>query len=83
VAITEAIDGDSERLLGLGGAVPTIASAYAPCADVSRKAGARIAEMYAANMNSKTRLIHIGAEAIVYGFCVVVCSIEYRSTCRP
>ena len=69
VAISEAIDGDSQRLLGLGGAAPTIASAYAPCADVSKKAGARIAEMYAANMNSKTRLIHIGAEAVVYGFC--------------
>jgi pimeloyl-ACP methyl ester carboxylesterase len=69
VAIAEATDGDSQRLLGLGGALPTVASAYAPCADVSKKAAARIAEMYAANMNSKTRLIHIGAEAIVYGFC--------------
>ena len=69
VAIAEASAGDSEKLLGLGGAAPTIASAYAPCADVSRKAAARIAQMYAANMDSKTRLIHIGAEATVYGFC--------------
>ncbi len=69
VAIAEATDGNSQRLLGLGGALPTIASAYAPCADVSKKAAARIAEMYEANMNSQTRLIHIGAEAIVYGFC--------------
>ena len=69
VAIAEATDGASQRLLGLGGALPTIASAYAPCADVSKKAAARIAEIYAANMNSQTRLIHIGAEAIVYGFC--------------
>jgi hypothetical protein len=36
---------------------------------VSKKAAARIAQMYAANMNAKTRLIHIGAEAIVYEFC--------------
>jgi len=69
VAITEASDGDSQKLLGLGGALPTVASAYAPCADVSKKAAARIAQMYAANMNAKTRLIHIGAEAIVYEFC--------------
>lgn len=69
VAIAEASEGDSQRLLGLGGALPTIASAHAPCADVSKKAAARIAQMYAANMNAKTRLIHIGAEAIVYGFC--------------
>jgi len=69
VAIAEAIDGDSQRLLSLGGIAPTIESSYAPCADVSKKAGARIAEMYAANMDSKTRLIHIGAEAVVYGFC--------------
>lgn len=69
VAIAEASAGDSEALLGLGGAAPTVASAYAPCADVSKKAAARIAQMYAANMNAKTRLIHIGAEATVYGFC--------------
>jgi pimeloyl-ACP methyl ester carboxylesterase len=69
VAIAEASEGDSQRLLGLGGAVPTVASAYARCADVSKKAGARIAQMYAANMNAKTRLIHIGAEAIMYGYC--------------
>jgi hypothetical protein len=36
---------------------------------VSKKASARIAQMYAANMAKKTRLIHIGAEATVYGFC--------------
>ena len=69
VAIAEAVEGDSQRLLGLGGAAPTIASAYAPCADVSKKAAARMAQMYAANMEKKTRLIHIGAEATVYGFC--------------
>jgi pimeloyl-ACP methyl ester carboxylesterase len=69
VAITEASDGDSQKLLGLGGAAPTVVSAYAPCADVSMKASARIAQMYAANMKAKTRLIHIGAEEIVYGFC--------------
>jgi pimeloyl-ACP methyl ester carboxylesterase len=69
VAIAEASEGDSQRLLGLGGAVPTVASAYARCADVSKKAGARIAQMYEANMNAKTRLIHIGAEAIKYGYC--------------
>ena len=69
VAISEASEGDSQRLLGLGGALPTVASAYAPCADVSKKAAARIAQMYAANMNAKTRLIHIGSEALVYGFC--------------
>jgi pimeloyl-ACP methyl ester carboxylesterase len=69
VAIAEALKGDSQRLLGLGGAAPTIASAYVPCADVSTKASARMAQMYAANMNKKTRLIHIGAEATVYGFC--------------
>jgi pimeloyl-ACP methyl ester carboxylesterase len=69
VAITEASDGDSQKLLGLGGAAPTVVSAYAPCADVSKKASARIAQMYAANMKAKTRLIHIGAEEIVYGFC--------------
>jgi pimeloyl-ACP methyl ester carboxylesterase len=69
VAITEASEGDSQRLLGLGGALPTVASSYAPCADVSKKAAARIAQMYAANMNAKTRLIHIGAEAVVYDFC--------------
>lgn len=69
VAITEASEGDSQRLLALGGALPTVASAYAPCADVSKKAAARIAQMYAANMNAKTRLIHIGAEATVYEFC--------------
>jgi pimeloyl-ACP methyl ester carboxylesterase len=69
VAITEASEGDSQRLLGLGGALPTVVSAYAPCADVSKKAAARIAQMYAANMNAKTRLIHIGAEAVVYDFC--------------
>ena len=69
VAIAEAAEGDSQRLLGLGGAAPTIASAYAPCADVSKKAAARMAQMYAANMEKKTRLIHIGAEATVYGFC--------------
>jgi hypothetical protein len=69
VAIASASEGDSQQLLGLGGAAPTIASAYAPCADVSQKASARIAQMYAANMAKKTRLIHIGAEATVYGFC--------------
>jgi len=69
VAITEASDGDSQKLMGLGGVAPTIALAYAPCADVSKKAGARIAQMYAANMNAKTRLIHIGSEAIVFEFC--------------
>jgi pimeloyl-ACP methyl ester carboxylesterase len=69
VAITEAIDGDSQRLIDLGGVAPAVASAYAPCADVSKKAARRIAEMYTANMNAKTRLIHIGAEALVYGFC--------------
>ena len=69
VAIASASEGDSQQLLGLGGAAPTIASAYAPCADVSRKASARIAQMYAVNMAKKTRLIHIGAEATVYGFC--------------
>ena len=69
VAIAEASAGDSQALLGLGGAAPTVATAYAPCADVSKKAAARIAQMYAANMAKKTRLIHIGAEATVYGFC--------------
>lgn len=69
VAIAEASAGDSQQLLSLGGTAPTVASAYAPCADVSKKAAARIAQMYAANMNAKTRLIHIGSEAIVYGFC--------------
>lgn len=69
VAIASASEGDSQQLLGLGGAAPTVASAYAPCADVSKKAAARIAQMYAANMAKKTRLIHIGAEAAVYGFC--------------
>ena len=69
VAIAEASEGDSQRLLGLGGAAPTVASAYAPCADVSKKAAARMAQMYAANMAKKTRLIHIGTEAIVYEFC--------------
>ncbi len=69
VAIASAAEGDSQQLLGLGGAAPTVASAYAPCADVSRKASARIAQMFAANMAKKTRLIHIGAEATVYGFC--------------
>ena len=69
VAIASALEGDSQQLLGLGGAAPTVASAYAPCADVSKKAAARIAQMYAANMAKKTRLIHIGAEAAVYGFC--------------
>jgi hypothetical protein len=69
VAVTEAIDGDSRPLIDLAGVAPTVASAYAPCADVSKKAAKRIAEMYTANMNSRTRLIHIGAEASVYGFC--------------
>ena len=69
VAISSASAGDSQSLLGLGGAAPSVASAYAPCADVSKKAAARIAQMYAANMDSHTRLIHIGAEASVYAFC--------------
>ena len=69
VAIASASEGDSQQLLGLGGAAPAVASAYAPCADISKKAAARIAQMYAANMAKKTRLIHIGAEAVVYGFC--------------
>ena len=69
VAIAEASTGESQRLLGLGGAVPTVQSAYAKCADVSKKAAARIAQMYDANMNAKTRLIHIGSDEVVYGFC--------------
>ena len=69
VAIASAAEGDSQQLLGLGGAAPTVASAYAPCADVSKKASVRMAQMYAANMAKKTRLIHIGAEAVVYEFC--------------
>ena len=69
VAIASASAGDSQALLGLGGAAPTMATSYTHCADVSQKAAARIAQMYAANMNAHTRLIHIGSEATVYGFC--------------
>jgi hypothetical protein len=69
VAITSASAGDSTSLLSLGGAPPTVTDAYAPCADVSKKAAARIAQMYKANMDSHTRLIHIGSEAAVYAYC--------------
>ena len=69
VAIASSLEGSSQSLLELGGQAPAISAAYAPCADVSKKAAARIAQMYSTNMAKKTRLIHIGAEATVYGYC--------------
>ena len=69
VAIARSLDGSSQELSDLGGLAPNLSAAYAPCADVSRKAAARIVQMYSVNMAQKTRLIHIGAEASVYGLC--------------
>lgn len=68
-SIGATLDGDATSLLALAGVAPTIADAYAPCADTGRKMSAHVAKVFREYSQEKTRQFTIGTEADVYGMC--------------
>ena len=80
-AITAANNKDSQPLLALIGAAPTVANAYGRCADVSRADAKRIAQAHAA---VKPHKFTIGSEAALYALCAQISeSAQPLGTVKP
>jgi len=69
IAINDASNGDSAKLLAMAGPVPTPDSSRAACANVSSSAAKRIASIFADFAAKKNRHFYMGTEAFTYGFC--------------
>jgi hypothetical protein len=68
-AMTAANNKNSQPLLALIGAAPTVAQAYGRCADVSRADAKKIATAHAA---VKPHKFTIGSEAALYAMCAQI-----------
>ena len=71
-SIGAAMDGDATTLLALAGIAPTIADAYAPCADTGRAKADKVARVFRGYRTAKTRQFSIGSESDLYALCAQI-----------